>query len=320
MADDEGKQTQDPTHQEVEQQTFDQILAADDGHEEQLDLEARERFEEYKADQSKQAETDTVTPAGDQQADQQSDERGAREQQQDEDLPLFMDKAYRDRHPKDPDNWRALRTQRDDFRSKAREAEGRIDTLERELAQLRGQQQPQRAAPTLPDPDDNPEGYRQGLTEQIRSEVRAELEADRAQRENQRFNRSEADAIAKHGQQVVDVAFERFSALAQNNPGLADRLSQAHDPYEYIIQEVERQTLLEEIQDPRTYKQRIREELEAEIAAKAGNGEQDRVNRLVAEKIRERMPTSMAGVPGAGQNASEEAYTGPPTMDQILDR
>ena len=107
--------------------------------------------------------------------------------------------------------------------------------LEIELAQYR-QQQTQQAAP---DPFDDPQGFaahQQGLVQQAIIQ--------------DRFERSNEDAVEKYGEDKVKEAAEWAAARAQSNPAFASEYMGKTRPVQWIVQQHQREALMSEIGDP----------------------------------------------------------------------
>jgi hypothetical protein len=138
-----------------------------------------------------------------------------------------------------------------DEREKRQAAERRAQEIERRLAEIEAQKAPK------PDFYDNPE---------------AVIAAERAQVQqmlfNERLNMSEMVERQRHGDELVGKATEAFMAAAGQNPALAMELQRQSNPYGFVVSWHKKQQALAEIgDDPAAYRERLREQLRAEMMA-----------------------------------------------------
>lgn len=189
-----------------------------------------------------------------------------------------------------------------------------------ELARLRGQGggQHQGAQPgpqsqqgyTLPDPVDDPEGYHRAVTSQFASrQERFEFEA--TLRFSERFARRE------HGSE----AFEECKAWLSTKPDLADWCAAQSDPWETAIQEYRKERLLDEIgTDPEAYKKRLRDEWEAEAAARQGQPPAGQTMTRREARPTPPPPASGARSAGSGQDRDGQGRFVPTELGAVLGR
>ena len=241
-----------------------------------------------------------------------------------EDLPEFMTAAYLEKNPEDPRRWSELRGQRNEFRDNARAAaavaaasRAEAAALKAELESLRSAQaqQPAQPAPApveVPDPVEDPQGFR----EHVRAEA---LVVAR----NTQLDMYEERTIATHGKERVDAAFNKFQTLQASEPAVYSAVMSSPDPWASMMAEVARRELMSEIgSDPMAYKNRLMEEARAAAAAELSGSVETEKAAAVEEALTRRraIPTSIAKAPGVGRSASSErvVWDGPPPLDSVL--
>lgn len=85
---------------------------------------------------------------------------------------------------------------------------------------------------------------------------------------NERLNMSELMATNKHGEEAVNAAADAFKVAAAQNPALVHEFTQQRDPYGFVMKWHQKNSMLTEIgEDPAAYKERLRQELLAELQA-----------------------------------------------------
>jgi len=259
-------------------------------------------------------EHETAAPQGEAQETAQLEQDGATAAPEGDELPPWLDPE------KDPDgasNWRTLRENAKDFRRQAKEQAERAATVQSELEAMRAEVERIRAeaaAPPQPEPAPLPP-----VEEAPEAHIAALRQEMAAWRTSQLYDKSEILAIQRHGAEKVERAFKRYSALPTNDP-LRVQLATSQDPWNLVVSELDRRDVLSEIgEDPSQYRAKVeaevRAKVEAEIAAKATAEAADGVEK----SIRERLPSSMAKVPGSGQNASaKDAWNGPAPIGEVI--
>jgi hypothetical protein len=201
---------------------------------------------------------------------------------------------------------------RNDWKSKAAAEKAKADLLAQQLEAFQKQQaappppsQPQVQYLPPPDPAIDPVGaFRYLQMEHQRNLL------------NERLNMSEALITDKIGKPELDKYVADFKAHADKDPSLWGKLYGQASPYAWMTKEIDRLRAHAEIgDDPAAYRARVvaeeRTKWEAE-AQQPGNGAQ-RPSPVAG------MAPSLAGVRSmAGRTTT--AFTGPPSMDDILRR
>lgn len=166
----------------------------------------------------------------------------------------------------------------------------RRQELEAQIAELNAPKQD-----ALPDVFENPEGF----TAQIEARLNQHAE-------NQKAVLSERFARNKHGNEVVDAAFQAAQAS-----GVLDSFRGKDDAWGDLVSWHRSQVALNEIGgDIDAYKAKIRAEIEAELNA----------NQAVeqAKQMAAKAAPSMANVTGTGGTAQAPVWNGPKSLDSIL--
>lgn len=189
--------------------------------------------------------------------------------------------------------YRAERDKRQDWKEKAIRLEEQL-----KAAEARQQVAPQQAPVPL------------DLAE-MPPEVRQQLEAF-----NQRAEVSEMITRSKHGDEAVDKAHAAFAEAMQKNPALQAAMFQQQNPWDYVFREGQKLLAMQEIgEDPNAYRERIREELRAELLAQKSQTQPAPVATAQAVAI----PTSLAQARSSAPR-SAAAFTGPTPLENILKR
>lgn len=176
---------------------------------------------------------------------------------------------------------------------------GKRQTLERQLAEMQRQlTAPKPAAQPPADWFADPEGAAKQLYHQM-EEMRL----------NDRANLSERAAVRAYGKELVAEARE-----AAMQAGIARQLyERSPDPYDDLIQWYRKQKFIAEIgDDPEAYKQRLRDELRAEMSQGS--------NQQAAQSAKPPVPKSLASVPSAQPRDSGGRFApSAPSLSQLLD-
>jgi len=179
----------------------------------------------------------------------------------------------------------AERSQRKDWKEKALRLEGQLEALTKNQQQQNTQQEQQQHQM---DP----------------------LQVMEQRMLHQNLNFSERMARKEYGPELVDKAFEKFSELAKSNPALHQQVLQSADPWDAVVQEYKKASLLEEVgTDPAAYREKLRAELLAELGQNPGA-------TAAAQTV---LPKSLAGSRSSATR-SAPSFTGPTPLDQILNK
>lgn len=129
---------------------------------------------------------------------------------------------------------------------------------------------------------------------------------------NERLNTSELLAREKHPD--MDEKLAAWTAAADKNPALGAELLNQRHPWEYVYQQGARLLAMQEIgDDPAAFKERMRQELLAEMQAQPAATAQPAPAPASAAAL----PTSLATARStAGRSAA--AYTGPRPFDELF--
>lgn len=121
-----------------------------------------------------------------------------------------------------------------DMRDGKKAAEDRAKQLERELADMRAAQTPQK----VPDPLDDPTGYNSYLESQLERRLVAE-----------RFESSNEAAREKYGDETVESATQWALDKANSDPVFAAQYMRERRPVDWIVRQHKREGLLSQIGD-----------------------------------------------------------------------
>jgi hypothetical protein len=206
------------------------------------------------------------------------------------------------------------RAKRQDWKTKAIQAEERQRAAEERIAAMEKERQAAQApaaqtqppasarAPALPNPVEDPEGYQRALD---------------ARFEKHRLDTSEAITRRQHGDEAVNAAFETFKAHAtpaEYKAVMADR-----DPWSAMVEKAKGMALRAEIgTDPAAYEARLREKLRAEVEAERRDGAPT-INQNAKEANPHRPPPSLAAARSAASSkAPAAAWTGPVPLAGLI--
>ena len=130
---------------------------------------------------------------------------------------------------------------------------------ERERDELRAAQQRQPAA-DVPDPYDDPDGYRRHVDRQIADQTLG-----------LKFELSESMARDKHGDETVEKAMEWGAQRAQANPGFRDEFLASKNPIDWVVRQQKQDLDLSDYsKDPVAFARRILEANGQALAPDAG--------------------------------------------------
>jgi hypothetical protein len=211
----------------------------------------------------------------------------------------------------------ALEKVRNDWKSKAAASQAEARLLRQQLEEVKRAQQvppppPPQAPPQMfeapPDFNQNPHHWAQVM---VQNQQRALL--------NERLNISEAMISEKIGAEELGKYVAEFKEAAGKDQTLWGKLYNQPSPYAWMTKEMDRRRSMAEVgDDPAAYRSRIEAELRAQWEAEQqtqpaqGNGA-PRVSPAA------NLPPSLAGVRSVAGRSSP-AFTGPPSMDDILRR
>lgn len=171
-------------------------------------------------------------------------------------------------------------------RKKRQEAERRAEELERRWQQMQ--------QPRPPDPYTDPDGHRQFVQQQevvVNARVDASFEAAKA-------------AIPD-----FEGVMQHWDELVAQNPMLYQQAIQHNAPAYWAYQHVKNHLAMQEIGDPKTYREKLKAELLAELQKQQPQARQTPATPQ----------PSLASAPASGIK-SEAAWAGPSSMRDILKR
>lgn len=121
---------------------------------------------------------------------------------------------------------------------------------------------------------------------------------------NLTLNASERMARKTYGDEAVNQAFERFRTATVKNPLLHQQAMSSADPWDFVVQEAQRMSVLEEVgSDPKAYRERLKAELMAEL------------QKTNAPALN--LPSSLAGARSTATRTAP-AYTGPAPLGSLF--
>lgn len=135
---------------------------------------------------------------------------------------------------------------------------------------------------------------------------------------NERFNNSEMLLRAKHDD--VDEMVKVFQSAVAKNPALGVEMGRQVNPYGWMYDQAKRIQAMEEIgSDPAAYRQKLRDELMAELQAKQAQASTDvsaaaQTPAVAAQPV---IPKTLATARSAAPR-SAPTWTGPTSLSDIL--
>lgn len=167
--------------------------------------------------------------------------------------------------------------------------------FEEELKHLRAQGQPHS---TQQPPQPTTLTYEQGLL-------------------NERMNMSEMMVRQQHGDTDVDAALEVFQKAVQENPALGAQLAQQRHPWQFMFDQAKRIQAMQEIgTDPAAYRQKLRDEILAELQQQ-GAAPAAPAAAASAAPSAPVIPRSLATARSSAPR-SAPVWTGPTSLNDIL--
>lgn len=203
-------------------------------------------------------------------------------------------------------------------RDKRKEAQSEAEALRREVAELRGQvsvlsRQP--AQPQTPAEKPKPKSFWESPDEFL-AERTAPIQQEAITRH---FMTSRMLAEDKFGAERVKEADDAIGALMQANPNdpeiiaMQQRIQNSPHPYRDLVTWHDRRKALAEIgEDPAAYRERLRQELLAELQPAAQPAPTQQQPAAKAP-----MPTNFAGARSEGPRTGV-TYTGPKPLSEIV--
>ncbi|WP_321967654.1 hypothetical protein [Burkholderia cepacia] len=136
---------------------------------------------------------------------------------------------------------------------------------------------------------------------------------------NERMNMSEMMVRQQHGDDDVDKALEVFQKAVQENPALGAQLAQQRHPWQFMFDQAKRIQAMSEIgSDPAAYRQKVRDEILAELQQQ-GAAPAAQPAAAVAAPAAPVIPRSLATARSAAPRTAT-AWTGPTALTDILKR
>lgn len=180
---------------------------------------------------------------------------------------------------------------RQDWKEKAIRAEAALEALQKQQSQPQANTQPQEAPQLTP-----------------------ELALV-----NERMNMSEIMVRSQH--QDVDDMLAVFQKAADQNPALRAQLLQERHPWQWMYDQAKRMQAMEEIgSDPEAYKQRLRDELLAQLQAEQASSTQTQAQAApAAAPAAPALPKSLATSRSAAPRTAP-AWSGPSPLENLFKR
>lgn len=136
---------------------------------------------------------------------------------------------------------------------------------------------------------------------------------------NERMNMSEMMVRQQHGDDDVDKALEVFQKAVQENPALGAQLAQQRHPWQFMFDQAKRIQAMSEIgSDPAAYRQRLRDEILAELQQQ-GAAPAAQAAAATAAPTAPVIPKSLATARSAAPRTAP-VWTGPTSLTDILKR
>lgn len=136
---------------------------------------------------------------------------------------------------------------------------------------------------------------------------------------NERMNMSEMMVRQQHGDADVDAALEVFQKAVQENPALGAQLAQQRHPWQFMFDQAKRIQAMSEIgSDPAAYRQKVRDEILAELQQQ-GAAPAAQPSAAAPAPAAPVIPKSLATARSAAPRTAT-AWTGPTALTDILKR
>lgn len=195
-----------------------------------------------------------------------------------------------------------------------------VKALKAELARLRSQRREAPATPAAPPPKapsvfDDEDAYRSHLEQTFEDRlferqlaIAEDITADRFQDFAEVMGTVEDDEGKMHVNWVNAV---------RKNPALAQQFRNAPNPVAFAYKTLKKLKAMEEIgDDPQSYRDRLRKEIEAELAAKVA---QPAPGQPAPAKPAPVIPQTLAGTSSKAQEREAPAFAGPAPLESIMD-
>src|SRR5215472_12858214 len=200
------------------------------------------------------------------------------------------------------------RHRRTQWKEKFARADGELAALRRQLEDAQKQRQAPPPAPQpqyTPPPDfnQNPGGYLAYMVEQNQKQIL-----------NERLNTSEAMMRDRIGDEKLDAYVTDFRTAAEADPALWGKLYSQPHPYGWLMRQMDTWRMHRDIgNDPDAYRAKIVAEERAKWEAEVTSS----TSRTPPASPAAHLPPSLANVRSMAAR-NEPAYTGPPSMEDIL--
>ncbi|WP_186118278.1 hypothetical protein [Burkholderia gladioli] len=137
---------------------------------------------------------------------------------------------------------------------------------------------------------------------------------------NERMNVSEMMVRQQHGDAAVESMLETFQQAVAKNPALGAELAQQRHPWQWMYEQAQRMKAMEEIgSDPAAYRQKLRDELLAELQAQQPAATHPEQPEAPAAPAAPALPRSLATARSAAPRTAP-AWSGPTPLNDILKR
>lgn len=181
-------------------------------------------------------------------------------------------------------------------RAKRQEYETRFNELNERLSRVE-QPQPQNQVADLPDPIDDPDGFKQAVVATVRSEQLA-MSVEMVREVHQDYDQAEV----------------AFVEAAKADPQLQAKFRASRHPGKFIYDHGKKFLSAKQIQeDPEAYRKRIKDEILAELRGEAPNGEfreQSQDRQQQSQPQERRFPSSIASSRAVAPR-SNPGFSGP---------
>jgi len=171
-----------------------------------------------------------------------------------------------------------------------------LQEVRRELQEMKARL-PQPEAPKAPNVFDDPDGYQKHLANEVSRAT-----------QNVKLDLSEDQARATHTDEVVDAAFQAFTATA--DPATRTAILGSRSPWMEVVKWHKQHVVSQEIgSDPAAYAAKVEAEVRAKVEAE-----------MVAKQARDnagKFAPSMANVTGTG-GGPKASWAGPTALDQLF--
>jgi len=184
-------------------------------------------------------------------------------------------------------------------RDKRQQAEENYRLLQQQMMTLMQQQQANQQQPVAEQQEDEIDYY-QDPAAVINQAVGKAVSQVTDQFSNQFLNLSENLARSKHDD-FDDVKAHFFDNMVKANPMLIDQAKAQPDPYEYIYKTSKQNKSVADISDPVAYRERVRQEILAEIEAERAASNSAVIEKDV-EQIATKLPGTLTSARAAGGN------------------